>query len=213
MRYLLQNKKTSLLVILPIIALLFALPIASVNASKQNSKNFAELVWGDGNLYSMVAPPSPLPHPGAPQGQEDFYEEAPQVPSMGFPASYQQTDCTHLGLTPGTTNIPCFHDHTLGSVPGDPGFRALWHVFLVVCLGNQPSATAGSSSCTAETVTGVPLGGSSPITLNLAGSIVIDGTPTPLTSDSAINAAVGAGVVTIVDTGVTFICPVQLYSG
>ncbi len=206
------NKRKAILAILPIIALLLAMPVLSVYASNGSSKNFAELVWGDGKTYSMVAPPSPEPHPGAAQAQEDFFEEAPQVPSSGSPISPQSTDCTHLGFVPGTTSATCYHDHTLNTVPGDVGYRGLWHVYLVLCLGNQPSATVGSSSCTAETISGTLLSGGS-ATLNLASTVVINGTPTPLTSGAAVQAAVSAGVVTIFDTGVTFICPVQPYSG
>ncbi len=214
-----KNSKT-ILTVLPVIALLLALPVTNVFASNSSSKNFAELVWGDGTLWSLLAPPSPLPHPGASQGQEDFFEEAPQCatstgpgcPAFGSPASPQSDACDHLGIIPGTS-ASCSHDHTLGSTPGTPGFRALWHVFLVVCLSNAPSATSGSSSCTAGPVTGVPFGGSSPITLNLAGSVVIDGTATPLTSAAAVQSAEAAGVVSTIDTFVTFICPVQPFSG
>ncbi len=207
-----QKIPRQILTLLPVIALLLALPVTNVLASNSSSKNFAELVWGDGTLWSMVAPPSPLPHPGASQAQEDFFEEAPQAPSAGFPTSPQSDACDHLGIIPGTSTS-CFHDHTLGSTPGTPGFTALWHVFLVVCLGNSPSASVGGSSCTAGPVTGVPFGGSSPITLNLAGSVVIDGVPTPLTSAAAVGSAEAAGVVSTIDTGVTFICPVQPFSG
>jgi hypothetical protein len=42
---------------------------------------------------------------------------------------------------------------------------------------------------------------------------MVSGAPTPLTSDAAVDAANSAGVVTIIDTGVTFICPVQPFSG
>jgi len=195
-----------------VLALLVAIPVSAALASNSSSKNFAELVWGDGKSYSMVAPPSPEPHPGAVQGQENFYEEAPQVPSAGFPISPQQDDCSHLGIVPGTNSVPCLHDHTLDTVPGDVGYRALWHVFLVVCLFNQPSATVGSSSCSSETVSGTLFTGGS-VTLHLASVVVVNGTPTPLTSGPAIDAAVAAGVVTLIDTGVTFICPVQPFSG
>ncbi len=206
------SHKSKTLLILPVLALLLAMPVANVAASNSHSKNFAELVWGDGKLYSMVAPPSPEPHPGAPQGQEDFYEEAPQVASMGWPSSPQSSDCTHLGIIPGTNSAPCLHDHTLNTVPGDPGYRGLWHVYLVVCMGDQSSITIGTSSCTAETVSGTLFSGT-PVTLNLASTVVVNGTTTPLTSGPAIDAAVSAGVVMLVDTGVTFICPVQPYSG
>lgn len=206
-----RNLKTTIS-ILSIIALLSALPVSNVMASNSSSKNFAELVWGDGNLWSMVAPPSPLPHPGDSHGQEDFYETAPQMPSAGFPVSPQSDHCDHIGIDPAQAHSPCLHDHTLGSVPGDVGYRALWHVYLVLCLHDQPSVIVGDSSCTAETVTGTLLGGGS-ATLNLASGVNVHGTPTPLTSDAAISSAVSAGVVTIFDTGVTFICPVQAFSG
>jgi hypothetical protein len=207
-----KDKILRLALVLSVMAVLLAMPLGSVMASNSSSKNFAELVWGDGTLWSMVAPPSPIPHPGASQGQEDFYEEAPQVPTAGFPVSPQSEQCDHIGIVPGTSNIPCYHDHTLGTVPGDAGFRALWHVYLVLCLNNQPSVTVGDSSCTAESITGTLLSGGV-ATLNLASSVYVHGTLTPLTSEAAINSAVSAGVVTIFDTGVTFICPVQPYSG
>lgn len=210
-----RNSKT-IITILPIIALLIAIPVTNVVASNQSSKNFAELVWGDGTLWSMVAPiHAPFPHPGASQGQEDFYEEAPQVPGLGFPESYQSNDCSHLGIIPGTNSTTCHHDHTLGSVPGDTGFRALWHVFLVVCGDNVVSVVYDSlNSCTSETVTGTPFPpGPTTLTLYLAKIVTIGGTPTPLTSEAAINSAVNAGLVTEIDTGVTFICPVQAYRG
>ncbi len=206
------SKSKSLLVLLPIALLLFALPVTGVFASNSHSKNFAELVWGDGRPYSMVAPPSPEPHPGAPQAQEDFYEEAPQAASSGWPISPQSQDCTHLGIVPGTNSVPCLHDHTLDTVPGDPGYRGLWHVYLVLCQYNQPSVTVGNSSCTAETVSGALLSGGN-ATLNLASTVIVNGTLTPLTSGAAVDAAVSAGVVMLFDTGVTFICPVQPYSG
>ena len=85
-------------------------------------------------------------------------------------------------------------------------------MFLVLCPNNEPSVTVGSSSCTAEAVSDTLFYGAS-AALNLASTVVISGTPTPLTSGPAVEAAVNAGVVTLVDTGVTFICPVQPYSG
>ncbi len=181
-------------------------------ASNTSSKTFAELVWGDNTVWSMVAPPSPTPHKGAPQAQEDFYEEAPQVPSAGLPISPQSDACEHLGFITGTNTTQCYHDHTLDTVPGDPGYRALWHVYLVVCFGNQPSFSSGSSSCTSQARTGQVAPGVT-VTWYLASTVVVAGTTTPLTSGSAIDAAVSAGVVTLLDTGVTFICPVQAYTG
>ena len=49
--------------------------------------------------------------------------------------------------------------------------------------------------------------------VHLASVVTVGGAQTPLTSVSAIEAAESAGVVTIIDTGVTFICPVQAYKG
>ncbi len=206
-----RNSKTTI-AILPIIALLIAMPVTNVVASNSSSKNFAELVWGDGTLWSMVAPPSPIPHPGATQGQEDFYEEAPQGVGTSFPVSPQSNDCSHLGINPFLPHSDCSHDHTLGSVPGDTGFRALWHVFLVVCLNNAVSASTDHGTCTSKTVTGTFFG-DGPALLHLASSVTIDGTPTPLTSEVAITSAFNAGLVTIIDTHVTFICPVQAFRG
>ena len=161
----------------------------------------------------MVAPPSPIPHPGNAQAQEDLYEEAPQVPSAGFPASPQSNACEHLGIIPGSNTTQCYHDHTIDVPPQNHGeYSALWHVYMVVCLYNQPSFSSGSSACTSEAVSGTLVTGGV-ATLYLASTVTIDGTQTPLTSVSAIEAAESAGVVTIIDTGVTFICPVQAYKG
>ncbi len=198
--------------ILAILAVLI-LPMRGVVASNSSSHNFAELVWGNGTSWSMVAPPSPLPHPGASQAQETFFEEAPQVPDAGFPISPQSDACEHLGIIPGTNTTPCFHDHTIAVTPGTHGgFGALWHVFIVVCLGNAASAMVGTSSCTSKTVSGTSFGGGTS-TLHLASTVKVSGTLTPLTSDTAVDAANSAGIVTIIDTGVTFICPVQPFSG
>ncbi len=201
--------------LLPILAILavLVLPMRGAVASNSSSKNFAELVWGNSTLWSMVAPPSPLPHAGASQAQETFYEEAPQIPDKGFPISSQSDACDHLGIVPGTNTTPCFHDHTIAVTPGTHGgFGALWHVFLVVCRETAPSVVVGSSSCTSETVSGKSFGGSA-FTLHLASAVIVSGALTPLTSDAAVDAATSAGVVTLIDTGVTFICPVQSFSG
>ena len=201
-----------LLAILAILAVL-VLPMRGVVASNSSSHNFAELVWGNSTLWSMVAPPSPLPHPGASQAQEAFYEEAPQAPDQGFPTSPQSNACEHLGIVPGSNTTPCFHDHTIAVTPGTHGgFGALWHVFIVVCLGNAPSAAVGTSSCTSKTVSGTSFGGGTS-TLHLASAVMVSGTLTPLTSDAAVDTAKSAGIVTLIDTGVTFICPVQPFSG
>ena len=201
-----------LVTILAILAVL-VLPMRGAVASNSSSHNFAELVWGNGTSWSMVAPPSPEPHPGASQAQETFYEEAPQAPDKGFPISPQSNACDHLGIVPGSNTTPCFHDHTIAVTPGTQGgFGALWHVFLVVCKDNAPSAAVGTSSCTSETVTGIPFGGSTLITLHLASSVMVSGVLTPLTSDAAVDAAKSALIVTIIDTGVTFICPVQPFT-
>ncbi len=208
-----KSKISRIALILVVATILFTVPLRGAVASNGSSKNFAELVWGDNALWSMLAPPSPIPHPGSTQGQEKFYEEAPQAPSVGFPVSPQQDACDHLGIIPGTNTTPCFHDHTIPVPPhNQAGFGALWHVFLVVCAGNSPSSSSGTSSCSAVAVSGTSFAGL-PGTLNLASSVVVSGIPTPLTSVSAILAAETAGVVTTLDTGITFICPVQPFSG
>ncbi len=186
------------------------MPLGGAVASISSSKNFAELVWGNRTSWSMLAPPSPLPHLGATQAQQEFYEEAPQVPSVGSPISPQSDHCYHIGIIPGTNTDPCLHDRTIPVPPGDNrDFSALWHVFLAVCLGNAASATVGSSPCTAGPVTGQLFGTTGLTTLNLASSIVIGGTPTPLISAAAVEAAESAGIVAIIDIHVTLICPVQ----
>lgn len=207
-----STKLGSITAIIFVTALLLAIPVASVVATNSSSKNFAELVWGNNAVYSMVAPPSPIPHPGNIQGQEDFYEEAPQVASMGFPFSPQSSACEHLGIVPGTNTTGCWHDHTLGTVPGQTGFRALWHVKLVVCAGNAASSSNSAGSCTSETVTGTLFSGQT-VTLHLAKVVTFGSTPTPLTSGPVIESAEALGIVTVIDTGTTFICPVQPFSG
>ncbi len=179
----------------------------TVQARTTSSPNFAELVWGNNQLWNMIAPPARFPIPANMMAHEDFYEEAPQHPGMGFPSSPQSSDCEHLGLASTTTT--CHHDHTVPIPNGNHGgFTVVWHVFLVLCVGNAASVTLGSNSCVAETVSGTLLGGGS-VTLNLAQTVIVGGSTVPLTSDSAVEAASAAGIVTIFDSGVTFICPIQ----
>ncbi len=210
-----RSSKKMISRLIPIVAILavLVLPIKGVVASNSSSNNFAELVWGNGSLWSMVTPPSPLPHAGVSQAQETFYEEAPQLPATGFPTSPQSDACEHLGIIPGSNTTPCLHDHTIAVTPGTlGGFGALWHVFIVVCLNNALGATVGTSSCTSTTVSGTSFMGSAS-TLHLASVVKVSGTLTPLTSAAAVDAAEAAGVVSEIDTGVTFICPVQPFNG
>lgn len=210
-----KSKVTAIILIVAVLtlgSLLTVVALPSV-ASNTSSKNFGELVWGDGTLWSMVVPRSPIPLPANSHSWEDLYEEAPQMPTAGFPTSPQSNACDHLGIIPGTNSTQCYHDHTIDVPPQNHGeYSAVWHVYLVVCLNNQPSYNAGSNSCTSQTVSGIGLSGA-PTTLNLASVVTISGTQTPLTSVSSIEAAETAGIVTIIDTGVTFVCPVQAYKG
>ena len=210
-----KAKMTAIILIVAVLTLGSMLSIAALPsvASNTSSKNFGELVWGDDTLWSMVVPRAPIPHPANSQSWEDLYEEAPQVPTAGFPTSPQSNACDHLGIVLGTNSTQCYHDHTIDVPPQNHGeYSAVWHVYLVVCLNNQPSYSSGSNSCTSETVSGVGFSGV-PTTLNLASVVTIGGTQTPLTSVSAFEAAESAGVVSIIDTGVTFVCPVQAYKG
>ncbi len=164
---------------------------------------------------NMIVPPATFPSPANDMAHNDFYEMSPQHPGMGFPFSPQSSVCEHLGLASGTTNVGgtsvagCLHDHTVTITNGNLGNSVVWHVFLVVCLGNAASVTIGSNSCVAQTVTGTDFGGNS-VTLNLAQVVTVGGSTLPLTSDSAVDtAATVAGIVTLIDTHVVFICPIQ----
>ncbi len=164
-----------------------------------------ELGWGNGQLVFIGVPPAKFPSPANVMAHENFYEAAPQVPSLGSPKSPQSDACDHLGFVVPTTG--CLHDHIIPVQAGNAGtFGVVWHVFLVVCAGNAGSA------CTAETLSGTLFTGGS-ATFALAQIVTVGGSPLPLTSVSAIEAAETAGVVTEIDTGVTFICPIQPFGG
>jgi hypothetical protein len=177
-----------------------------VRADATASQHFGELVWGNSQLWALVAPPSPLPMPSNMLSTEPFYELAPQIPSAGLPTSPQSFACEHLGIIPGTNSVPCAHDHVIPAPPGNAGaFNANWHVFLVLC---SPTGVS-SGACTPEVVSGTLFTGQQ-VSLPLAQSVTLPGTstPTPLTSVPLIQSALSSGAVIKVDTGVVFICTI-----
>ncbi len=198
-------KKVKLtLLLLASASLLFAFgPMQTARASNLSSPFFGELVWGNNQLWQLLVPPAQFIIPSNALAQENFYEAAPQIPTMGFPVSPQSDACEHLGIASPTTG--CFHDHIIPIPTANQGsFNVNWHVIVIVCFGNQASVTTTSGSCTSQTVTGIGFDGKS-VTLNLA-KVVTGG---PLTSVSAVETAENAGLVSEHDTGVTFICPIQ----
>lgn len=206
-------RQAKIVVTFAILALL-AIPLAPALGDATSSHNFAENVWANNQIYGMIAPPSRFPMPTNPNGQEDFYELAPQVPSLAFPSSPQSNDCTHLGIIPGTNNIPCWHDHVVPAPAHNQGsFSAVWHVYLILCTPDGIS----NHYCTPEVVSGTLLtGGSVTLPLVMNATNPNTGTPLgPLTSTTAINNALNLinpatnqPIMVEVDTGVSFVCTV-----
>jgi len=183
------------------IGALAALPLA------QATPFAGELGWGNGVLWTINVPPAKFFNPANDLAHEEFFEAAPQVPGMGFPASPQSSACDHLTIATVTPSSgSCSHDHIIPVPPGNVGdFRAVWHVFLVLC--STGSSATGRNACVPQTVTGTTFFGTV-ATFKLAGAVTIGGTLVPLTSVSAIEAAETAGLVTTFDTTIVFICPI-----
>ena len=112
---------------------------------------------------TVDASPNGRPGPGRP-GYEPAYEDgrvvtinaidvpnhAPLVAQADFYEVVYPQDWQALGIAPPQCN-PCdhegngidptdFHDHVLDSSPGDPGYRAPWHVYLLVPAYNGDAA-------------------------------------------------------------------------
>ena len=76
---------------------------------------------------------------------------------------------------------PIFHDHVLDSIPSDPGhgeFNALWHVFVIRPANALPATQAAYAALL------------------------------PMTSETAVDAAIAAGVAREIDTGTYFLCSI-----
>lgn len=74
-----------------------------------------------------------------------------------------------------------YHDHVLDSIPSDPGhgeFNALWHVFVIRPANSLPLTQAAYAA------------------------------RLPMTSESAVRAAIAAGVAQQIDTGSYFLCSI-----
>jgi hypothetical protein len=76
---------------------------------------------------------------------------------------------------------PIYHDHVLDSIPSDPGhgeFNPLWHVFVIRPANPSPAAQAAYAA------------------------------RLPMTSESAVDAAIEDGVAQEIDTGSYFLCSI-----
>ena len=76
---------------------------------------------------------------------------------------------------------PIYHDHVLDSIPSDPGhgeFNPLWHVFVIRPANSLPATLAAYAA------------------------------RLPMTSETAVDAAIAAGVAQETDTGSYFLCSI-----
>lgn len=164
--------------------LILCLPALTAAASSSNSKWAADLMWGNNTQWQMLAPPA---NGTAASGHsnnpaEELYFVAPQTSNPQTPADNPKL--------PGTA-----FDHVISIPPGNHGtYNANWHVYIVACA---------SSACT-----GPDLTLRNGTTITFAQSV----NQGNLTSDSAIDAGLSSGALSLVDTGVVFVCPVAPYN-
>jgi hypothetical protein len=95
-----------------------------------------------------------------------------------WPSPPQCNPCDHPGPLGDPRN---YHDHVVDSIPSDPGhgeFNPLWHVFAI----RPANALAATQAAFAARL--------------------------PMTSEAAVDAAIGAGVAVEIDTGSYFLCAV-----
>lgn len=167
--------KTAVLSLIGIALLLSIAPATTFATSPWTS----ELVWGNGTVYQMLAPPG---HGSQNTGNlEPLYIVAPQTSTPQSPANND-----HL---PGVA-----HDHVLDpQSAGHSNYNPNWEVYLVGCAPE-------SGACTFVMVDLTAVGGPSsfPLALSFNGHA--------LTSDSAIEAGVAAHALFEVDSGIHFIC-------
>jgi hypothetical protein len=171
---------------LALLAILLMLGTVHANANMSSSPWAAEVMWGNGTLWQMMAPPGY----GSNNPAEPLYIVAPQTSTPQAPA-----DNNHL---PGVA-----HDHVISVPPGNRGaYNANWHVYVVLCT---PAAIiAGTCVPDWETFPGPGGPGTGP-TLPLAQSV----NGQSITSDSVILSGIGSGEVVLHDTGINFVCVVQ----
>jgi hypothetical protein len=156
------------------------------NANMSSSPWAAEVMWGNGTLWQMMAPPGQ----GSNNPAEPLYIVAPQTSTPQAPA-----DNNHL---PGVA-----HDHVISVPPGNRGtYNANWHVYVVLCT--SAAITAGTCMPDWETFPGPNGPGTGP-TLPLAQSIYGQS----ITSDSVILSGLSSGAVVLHDAGINFVCVVQ----
>ncbi len=124
-------------------------------------------------------------NPGKPEVEAAFYEDETYhikdilvEPSFSNTPSVAQADIyfvVYLTKSPTGTQspghpprVPFAHDHILDSVPGDKGFRVLWHVHLVFVF--DPSIPLSSIRSESDLLAAILAGKAGGIT---------DGKPTP----------------------------------
>ena len=169
---------------LAILGTILLLVPATVSAEMSSSPWAAEMMWGNGTLWQMMAPPGGVAN--ASQGaQEPLYIIAPQ--DLSNPQAPANND--HL---PGVA-----HDHVISVPPGNHGrYSAVWHVYVVGCT--SPAVLAGICTSYSETF---PNGHVVPLARLINGGNI--------ESESVIDSALANGYIFLIDTGVVFLCPVQ----
>ena len=105
-----------------------AVPAASPNGRTAPGQPGYEPAYEDNRLVTINAIEVPNHAPSV--AQADFYEVVypPDWKALGI-APPQCNPCDHQGNGIDPTD---FHDHVLDSAPGTVGYRAPWHVYLLV---------------------------------------------------------------------------------
>jgi hypothetical protein len=171
---------------LALLAILLMLGAIHANADMSSSPWAAEVMWGDGTSWQMMA----VPGAGSNIPAEPLYIVAPQTSTPQAPA-----DNNHL---PGVA-----HDHVISVPPDNHGtYNANWHVYVVLCT--HSAILAGTCVPDWETFPG-PAGPGTGPTLPLAQ--LIGGQS--IASDSVILSGLGSSEVVLHDTGINFVCLVQ----
>jgi hypothetical protein len=138
-----------------------------------------ELAYYNGTIVTMN-------HISVPQNPGALAHAAADLYAVFYPANHALwpstpplcNPCDHPGPPGDPRN---YHDHVLDSIPSDPGhgeFNALWHVFAIVPANSLPATVAAFAA------------------------------RLPMTSETAVDAAIDAGVAREVDTGSYFLCSI-----
>jgi hypothetical protein len=124
-------------------------------------------------------------HISVPQNPAALEHAAADLYAVFYPANHALwpslplcNPCDHPGPPGDPRN---YHDHVLDSIPSDPGhgeFNALWHVFAILPANTSATTVAAYAA------------------------------RLPMTSETAVDAAIAAGVAREVDTGSYFLCSI-----